>query len=123
MKKSGKSLLLLVLSLLLFSVPCSLCYADVILTDSEATELLSTIQESKTELQSVKEELAKSKETLQTLSEELSDVKNDYIEQKKSYEEQLSEAEKDKQSLKTWLTITATSSGVLLITTILLIIL
>ena len=117
-------LLLLGLSLLSPSaLLCSYSYADVILTDEEATELMNEIQQSKAELQTVKDELKTSKEELKQSKNQLEDVKSTYTEQKKSYETQLEEAEKEKNTLKTWLTITATSSGCLLCFTILLLLL
>lgn len=105
--KSKRFLLLLGLYSLLFFAQCSYCYADVILTDSEATELLNEIELSKKDLQDVKTELESAKK-------ELADVKSTYTEQKKSYEEQLEEAEKENQKLQMYLTVTATTSGVLL---------
>jgi len=124
-------LLSLGLSLLSPFVPlCSYSYADVILTDEEATELMDEIQQSKMELQTVKDELKTSKEELKQSKEELKqsksqleDVKNTYTEQKQSYETQLEEAEKEKNTLKTWLTMTATSSVCLLGVTLLLLLL
>ena len=99
------------LSLLLPFVPlCSCSYADVILTDKEAEELMNEIQLSKTELENVKSELTESKKELNEQKAQLEDVKNTYTEQKQSYEKQLGEAEKENNKLKTWLTVTATSS-------------
>ena len=120
-KKLKVFLLLLALSLLSPFVPlCSYSYADVILSDSEATELMEQIQASKTELENVKTELTESKKALDEQKTQLEDVKNTYTEQKQSYEMQLEEAEKENQTLKTWLTITATTSGCLLVFTVLL---
>ena len=115
MKKSKRCLQLLGLSLLLFFVPCSLCSADVILTDSEAEELMSTIQESQKELTTVQTELS----NVQT---ELNDVKKDYTEQKKYYEKQLDEAEKEKEVL-TKAVIATSASNVVLLSVVLLMIL
>ena len=72
--------LLVLFSLLCFSPLSSSCYAEVVLTDKEAQELMSEISESRKDLTE-----------LQT---QLNDVKNDYEEQKKSYEEQLKEEKK-----------------------------
>lgn len=117
-------LLSLGLSLLSPFVPlCSSSYADVILSDEEATELMDEIQQSKMELQTVKDELKTSKEELKQSKNQLEDVKNTYTEQKQSYETQLEEAEKEKNTLKTWLTITATSSVCLFGVTLLLLLL
>ena len=69
--------LLLVLSLLSLPVRfSSYSYADVILTDSEAEELMSEIQESKKDLTELKNQLNEA-ET------QLNDVKNDCEEQRK----------------------------------------
>lgn len=122
-RKSRKHLLLLALYSLLFFAQCSYCYADVILTDSEATELLSEIELSKKELQSVREELSLSKEELEQSKNQSENVKSTYEEQKKSYETQLSEAEKEKQTLTKLLIATTASSGVLLCTLILVLLL
>lgn len=95
-----KSKTLLVLSVLLCSslvLPLSASLsADVRLTDEEANQLMTEIQESKKELQTVKEEL--------------SDVKNTCNEQKIYYEEQLSEADKENHNLKTVVTVTTTTT-------------
>jgi peptidoglycan hydrolase CwlO-like protein len=114
--KSKRFLLLLVLSLLYLFVPSiSYSYAEVILTDAEATEMLSEIQQSKKELETLKSQL----ETAET---QLTDVKNTYEEQKTSYEKQLEEAEKDKEKLKIATSISGGSALTLLIVTVLLII-
>lgn len=87
-KKLKRFLLLLVLSLPFSFVPSfSYSYADVVLTDKEAQELMSEIQESKKDLNNVKNQLSEA-ET------QLNDVKNDCEEQKKSYETQLKEEKK-----------------------------
>lgn len=99
-------------SLLLFSPFCSSCYADVVLMDEEAMELMNEIQESKKELNLVKSELSESKRESQELKTELQDVKNDYSEQKTYYEEQLNVAEKKTEHLKTAVTVTSTTSVV-----------
>lgn len=104
----GKKLKIFFLLLgLFFLLPCSpfcfSCYADVVLTDEEAEEMLNEIAESKKELESVKAELNESKEKLENVQKEsqeqkteLQDVKNTYNEQKTSYEMQLKEAKRDK---------------------------
>ena len=107
-------LLLLGLSLLSPFVPLySYSYADVILTDEEAQELMEQIQVSKTELQTVRE-------NLQSAQTELEDVKNTSIEQKIYYEEQLNEAEKKSQTLETCLTVTSTTTVVFALLLVLL---
>ena len=84
------------------------CYAEVVLTDSEAEELMTEIQESRKELNELKSELS-------NVQSELTDVKNISTEQKKSYETQLTEAEKKNQNLKTAVTVTSTSTVLLTI--------
>ena len=121
--KSKKSLLLLALYSLLFFAQCSYCYADVILTDSEATELLSEIELSKKELQDVRTELSQSKEELQQSKNQLEDVRNTYNEQRKSYETLLDEAEKEKQTLTAIAIATTATSGVLLCVLVLVLLL
>ena len=79
---------------LFFSQLSSFCYAEVKLTDKEAEQMLSEIQESKEELNQVKTELEKSKKESQELKMELQDVKEDCNEQKIYYETQLTEAKK-----------------------------
>ena len=85
------SALLVLFSLFLFLQPQSFCYADVVLTDKEAEEILNEIEESRTEL---------------------NEVKNTYEEQKKSYEMQLKETEKKNDSLEKAVTVTGTSSAI-----------
>ena len=114
---------LLVLSFLLcFSPLLSSLYAETVLTESEAQEILNEITESRKELNQVKEELIQSKENQQNvmkesqmLKTELQDVKNIYTEQKKSYEMQLNEEQKKNEKLKTGITITGTSSAIFLV--------
>lgn len=123
----GKRLKIFSLSLGLFFLSCflpsfSLCYAEVRLTDKEANQLMSEIQESKKELNQVKTELEESRKESQELKTELNDVKNTYSEQKIYYEEQLTEAKKKNKILKTALVATGTSTGILLIVTIILLI-
>ena len=98
----GKRLKIFLLSSVLvflscFSPYCSLSYAEVKLTDEEANQLMSEIQESKKELNQVKTELTEAKK-------ELNDVKNTSSEQKIYYEEQLAEAE-EKEKVLTYLVI------------------
>lgn len=85
------------LSLLFLSVSSS--YAEVVLTDEEAQEMMAEMEASETELQGVKQEL----EELKSTSEE----------QKKYYEEQLKE-EKKKRILPWALTGTASAGCVFL---------
>lgn len=121
--KSKKLLLLSGLFLLSLSVPSiSYSYADVVLTDKEASELMNEIQQSKEELQNVKKELSESQNDLTKLENQLTDVKSTYEEQKKSYETQLSEAEKENQKLKIATSVTGGSAIALLVVTVLLII-
>lgn len=90
----GAGLKKLLVSLLLFSaLSLSPCFAEVVLTDAEAEEILTEIEESKKELTGLKEELKAVKTTSQ--------------EQKEYYETQLTE-EKKKRVLP-W-TIAGTSS-------------
>lgn len=119
----------LVLSSLLFSVPCFSCFADVILTDSEAKEMLSEIQKSKedltavqTELKESKKEAQESKKESQELKNELNNVENTYSELKTSYEKQLREVNKDNEQLKTAIAITGTSSVIFMVMMIVFII-
>ena len=107
---------------LFFSLLSSFCYAEVKLTDKEAEQMLSEIQESKEELNQVKTELEESKKESQELKTELEDVKNTYNEQKASYEMQLNEAEKQNKMLKTVSVATGSSTIALTIAVILLII-
>lgn len=93
-RRLKKLLLLLVLLLPWGCVPfISYSYADVVLTDEEATELMSTIQESKKDLQELQSELT-SAET------QLNAVKSDYDELKKSYEQRLKEEKKKSTEAK-----------------------
>ena len=112
--------------LLSFSPFCFSCFAEVKLTDEEAEQILTEIEESKKELQNAKEDLTQSKEKLENVQKEsqeqkteLQDVKGTYEEQKKSYEEQLSEAEKKNKGLKTAVTATSSASVVLTIAVVL----
>ena len=78
---------LVLFSLLSFSPLCFSCYAEIKLTDEEAQQMLSEIQESKKDLKELQEKLL-------SAEAQLNDVKNTYNEQKTSYEMQLNEAEK-----------------------------
>lgn len=77
-----------VLSLLLL-LPLSglCCFAEVKLTDEEATEMLNEMQESRKELTEAQNQLSEAQN-------QLSELKVISEEQRKSYEEQLNEAEK-----------------------------
>ena len=98
-RKSKLFLLLSVLFYLLCFSPLSFsCYAEVILTDEESTEIMNEIQESKKDLKN-----------LQT---QLEDAKNTYNEQKESYEKQLIEVKNDNEKLKTAVTVTGTSATI-----------
>ena len=102
----GKRLRTFFLSLVLVFLSCfspsfSLCYAEVRLTDEEATQLLNEIQESKMELENVKSKLTESKKELNEQKTQLEDVKNTYTEQKRYYETLLDEAEEKNLALKT----------------------
>ena len=114
-KKSKKLLLLsglFLLSLLVHSFSYS--YADVTLTDSEATELMSEIQESRKDLTGLKNQLNEA-ET------QLSDVKSTCEEQKKSYEMQLKEEKKKSTEAKIFAY--SASASTLVISIVLLIVL
>lgn len=106
------SALLVLFFLSLFSPFCCFCYADVILTDEQAMEILNEIQESKKDLNQVRNELEESKKESLELKTELQDVKSTYSEQKTSYELQLNEAEKKAENLKTAVVATSTSSAI-----------
>lgn len=98
--KSRRHFLLSVLfSLSLLFLSASFSYAEVVLTDEEAREMMEEMEASETELQGVKQEL----EELKNISEE----------QKKYYEEQLKE-EKKKRILPWTLTGTASAGCVFL---------
>ena len=93
--KSKRFLLLLVLVSVLSVSPC---FSKVVLTDEEAKEMMSEIEESKKELTELRETSKKQIESLENSLEqsksELETVKNTSQEQKKSYEEQLKEEKK-----------------------------
>ena len=113
--KSKRFLQLLVLSLLYLFVPSvSYSYADVVLTDKEAQELMSEIQQSKKDLTELKNQLNEA-ET------QLNDVKSTYEEQKKSYEMQLKEEKKKSTEAKIFAG--SASASTLVISIVLLIVL
>ena len=93
--KSKRFLLLLVLVSVLSVSPC---FSKVVLTDEEAKEMMSEIEESKKELTELRETSQKQIESLENSLEqsksELETVRNTSQEQKKSYEEQLKEEKK-----------------------------
>jgi len=83
----GRKLKAFLLSLVLVFLSCSrLVYAEVTLTDEEATELQTLIQESQKELR--------------LLKTELTDVQTNLQEQKKSYEQQLNVAKRNNYIMK-----------------------
>ena len=98
----GKRLRTFLLLLELCSLLClSPCFADVNLTDKEAQEILTEIEESKKDLQNVKDKLKTSKEEANELKKEsqeqktqLTELQNISNEQRESYEKQLKEAKK-----------------------------
>lgn len=83
-RKSGMFLLLSVLASLLL---VSHCFSEVVLTDEEAEEMLSEMEQSRAELT----ELREMSENLQT---ELDALKATSTEQNRYYEKQLKEAKK-----------------------------
>ena len=97
--KSRIFLVSLGLSALLFFFPLSYSYAEVVLEDSEAQEIMTLIEESQKDLQTVKE---------------------NYEEQKKSYEQQLTEAREETKTVTTVFGISTTVLGVALIIAIIL---
>lgn len=113
--KSKKLLLSSGLFLLLSLAPSiSYSYADVVLTDKEAQELMSEIQQSKKDLTELKNQLNEA-ET------QLNDVKSTYEEQKKSYEMQLKEERKKSTEAKIFAG--SASASTLVISIVLLIVL
>ena len=93
--KSKQFLLLLVL---VSALSVSPCFSKVVLTDEEAEEMMSEIEESKKELTELRETSKKQIESLENSLEqsksELETVRNTSQEQRKSYEEQLKEEKK-----------------------------
>lgn len=101
-----KRLSALLLLLLCFASTC--IYADVRLTDEEATQMLNEIQESKKDLQKLQEQLI--------LVKDISTQQNQY------YREQLNEAEKKTKKLETEVTVAGTSSAIFFVLMIVFII-
>ena len=109
----GRKLKVFLLSLVLFSAlpfsqSLSYSYAEVILTEEEAQQILEEIQEAKKELIEQKTELE--------------NVKNTCNEQKTYYETQLTEAEKKNSNLKTAVITTSVSTVISIIIAVLAII-
>lgn len=88
---SKRYLRLLVLFLLLSAIQPCYCFSEVVLTDQEAQEIMTEIEQAKTDLKTVNDKLSLSEKTCEELQKQQQDVKNTYEEQKKSYEVQLRE--------------------------------
>ena len=120
--KSKRLLLLLVLVSVLSVSPC---FSKVVLTDEEAKEMMSEIEESKKELTELRETSQKRIESLENSLEqsqsELETVRNTSQEQKKSYEEQLKE-EKKKRILP-WAMAGTSGTATIILSVVLLIVL
>ena len=120
--KSKRFLLLLVLVSVLSVSPC---FSKVVLTDEEAKEMMSEIEESKKELTELNETSKKQIESLENSLEqsksELETVRNTSQEQKKSYEEQLKE-EKKKRILP-WAMAGTSGTATVILSVVLLIVL
>lgn len=120
--KSKRFLLLLVLVSVLSVSPC---FSKVVLTDEEAKEMMSEIEESKKELTELRETSKKQIESLENSLEqsksELETVRNTSQEQKKSYEEQLKE-EKRKRILP-WAIAGTSGTATVVLSVVLLIVL
>ena len=120
--KSKRFLLLLVLVSVLSVSPC---FSKVVLTDEEAKEMMSEIEESKKELTELKETSQKQIESLENSLEqsqsELETVRNTSQEQKKSYEEQLKE-EKKKRILP-WAIAGTSGTATIILSVVLLVVL
>lgn len=120
--KSKRFLLLLVLVSVLSVSPC---FSKVVLTDEEAKEMMSEIEESKKELTELRETSQKQIESLENSLEqsksELETVRNTSQEQKKSYEEQLKE-EKKKRILP-WAMAGTSGTATIILSVVLLIVL
>ena len=100
-KKLRKSLVSWVLCFLLCCSPfCSSCFAEVVLTDKEATELKNQLSEAETQL---------------------NDVKNTYEEQKTYYEQRLKEEKKKSTEAKIFAY--SASASTLVVSIVLLIVL
>ena len=120
--KSKRFLLLLVLVSVLSVSPC---FSKVVLTDEEAKEMMSEIEESKKELTELRETSQKQIESLENSLEqsqnELETVRNTSQEQKKSYEEQLKE-EKKKRILP-WAMAGTSGTATIILSVVLLLVL
>lgn len=120
--KSKRFLLLLVLVSVLSVSPC---FSKVVLTDEEAKEMMSEIEESKKELTELRETSQKRIESLENSLEqsksELETVRNTSQEQKKSYEEQLKE-EKKKRILP-WAMAGTSGTATVILSVVLLVVL
>lgn len=120
--KSKRFLLLLVLVSVLSVPPC---FSKVVLTDEEAKEMMSEVEESKKELTELRETSKKQIESLENSLEqsksELETVRNTSQEQKKSYEEQLKE-EKKKRILP-WAMAGTSGTATIILSVVLLIVL
>lgn len=120
--KSKRFLLLLVLVSVLSVSPC---FSKVVLTDEEAKEMMSEIEESKKELTELRETSQKRIESLENSLEqsksELETVRNTSQEQKKSYEEQLKE-EKKKRILP-WAMAGTSGTATIILSVVLLVVL
>ena len=120
--KSKRFLLLLVLVSVLSVSPC---FSKVVLTDEEAKEMMSEIEESKRELTELRETSKNQTESLENSLEqskrELETVRNTSQEQKKSYEEQLKE-EKKKRILP-WAIAGTSGTATIVLSVVLLIVL
>ena len=101
------------------------CLSKVVLTDEEAKEIMSEIEESKKELTELRETSGKQIESLENSLEqsknELETVRNTSQEQKKSYEEQLKE-EKKKRILP-WAIAGTSGTATIVLSVVLLIVL
>lgn len=119
--KSKRFLLLLVLVSVLSVSPC---FSKVVLTDEEAKEMMSEIEESKKELTELRETSQKRIESLENSLEqsqsELETVRNTSQEQKKSYEEQLKE-EKKKRILP-WAVAGTSGTATIILSVVLLVV-
>lgn len=120
--KSRRFLLLLVL---VSALSVSPCFSKVVLTDEEAKEMMSEIEESKKGLTELRETSQKQIESLEKSLEqsksELETVRNTSQEQKKSYEEQLKE-EKKKRILP-WTMAGTSGTATIILSVVLLIVL
>lgn len=89
----GKRLKIFLLSLVLvLPLSVSPCFSKVVLTDEEAKEIMSELENAKKELQTLK----------QQSQTELENAKTASTEQRKSYEERLNEANKEIKKFQMW---------------------